>query len=116
MRFSLAPQHNFAKNSLAFHFVLDQEIANLPVLKNASDVQFTSIAQDGTAASIDVASISTPDLAAAERELAEHFKHLAYREQNQCEPACRAVWVKGNASITMTVEKNRLQVLKASLD
>ncbi|MBI3230016.1 MAG: hypothetical protein HYZ45_07545 [Burkholderiales bacterium] len=112
IRFSFAPHYDFEKNSPAFYLLLDQEIANLPVPSNATSVRFTSIAQDGTAASIDAVLIVMPDLNQAEREFTAYFQSLGYRKQNQSDPS---MWVKGDANITMTVEKHRLQVVKAQL-
>jgi hypothetical protein len=114
-QYSSQSRHDFTKNSLAYFLLLDSEIANIPYLKDRADISFTSIAQDGTAPSVNAVSIATPDFTGAKQEIANHFIQLGYAAQTQCEPACTPVWVKGDATISIYSEKNRLTVLKTRL-
>ena len=114
-QYSNQPRHDFKKNSLAYFLLLDAEIANIPWLKDLTDIHFTSIEQDGTAPGVNAVSIATPDLQGAKQAIANHFIHLGYAAQTQCEPACTTVWVKGDATISIYPEKKRLTVLKTRL-
>lgn len=114
-QYSSQSHHDFKKNSLAYFLLLDDEIANISALMPQIDINFTAIPQDGTAPGVNAASIATPDQAHAKQEIIDWFIHLGYREQTQCEAVCTVVWLKGDATISIYPEKNRLTVLKTTL-
>lgn len=118
LRYGFQSHYDIRKYSLAYFLLVDVEIcdiSNISIIKQSEDISFTSKAQDGTAPAIDIVSITTPDFIRAKEAIETYVKSQGYVERTQCDPKCNKIWKKGEASIDIYTDKNRLTVEKWEL-
>ncbi len=111
--YAFESHHRFSKTSLAYIILLDDEIKNIPVVKNNEDLIFNYVPNDGPSVEINEVLVLAKVFEKKQLETIDYFKKLKYNHEMVCDKTCFVKLSRKDAVVEI-YQKNEHFVIQKS--